>query len=115
MSTKRRKARNFDGRDGSSSPSNVSDSDPMERLDELETEFRQEWLPQCHKYIKAPPSIENKREETYHKLSEAIMLKIVMKLDGIETHGNADVRARRKALIKEVQDIMEKLDTAKGS
>lgn len=37
---------------------------------------------------------------------------VVLKYDGIEHDGNEEVRMRRKALVKEAQDWLGKLDSA---
>lgn len=88
---------------------------PMQKLEELEGQFQQKWLPLCLDYIKAPPAGEKKREEEHRKISESIMAQIVLKLDEVDTDGNPEIRTKRKALVKEVQDTLKKLDIAKAS
>lgn len=88
---------------------------PMQKLSELEGQFHDKWLPLCLNYIKAPPTGEKKREEEHRKISESIMAQIVLKLDEVDTDGNPDIRTRRKALVKEVQDTLKRLDVAKAS
>ncbi|KAI5458493.1 BAG domain-containing protein [Mariannaea sp. PMI_226] len=88
---------------------------PMKVLYDLGTEFTTKWLPLCEQYIAAPPSEAKKREEEHRKLSETIMQQIVLKLDSVESEGIAEVRARRKELVKHVQDTLKRLDAAKDS
>ena len=56
-----------------------------------------------------------KRGEDHRKLSETIMQKILLKLDEIETSSEEGARARRKALVVEVQGFLNKIDAAAKS
>ncbi|KAF4975057.1 hypothetical protein FZEAL_8126 [Fusarium zealandicum] len=96
-------------------PSSGATSGPMKQLDDLSIEFHIKWLPLCTDYIEVPPSDPKKREEEHRKLSESIMQQIVLKLDGVESEGMADVRARRKELVRQVQKALKELDVAKDS
>lgn len=90
-------------------------SGPMKALDDLAIEFQIKWRPLCTDYIEAPPSDPKKREEEHRKVSESIMQHIMLKLDCIDSEGIAEVRARRKELVQQVQRILKELDVAKDS
>ncbi|KAF1924538.1 uncharacterized protein M421DRAFT_8638 [Didymella exigua CBS 183.55] len=74
--------------------------------------FHTEFVPLCEQFMSAPPADKSKRDFDYKKLSETILTQIIFKLDGVETEGDADARAQRKALVKEVQGMLAKLDEA---
>lgn len=90
-------------------------SGPMKVLDDLAVEYQIKWLPLCSDYIASPPSDPKKREEEHRKLSESIMMHIMLKLDGVEAEGMPEVRARRKELVRQVQKTLKDLDIAKES
>ncbi len=85
---------------------------PIEKLNALATEFNNTWLPLCLEFEADPPRDAKKRGEEHRKLSETIMQKILLKLDEIETTSEEGARARRKALVVEVQNFLNKIDVA---
>ncbi len=95
------------------SPSGAG-TEALKKLDDISADFRNNWEPLCAKFISAPPSDEKKRDEEYCKLSESVLQHVLLKLDGVETDGIAEIRARRKALVKEVQEVLKALDLAKA-
>lgn len=88
---------------------------PIEKLNALAAEFNDNWLPLCLEFEAAPPRDAKKRGEEHRKLSETIMQKILLKLDEIETSSEEGARARRKALVVEVQGFLNKIDAAAKS
>ncbi|KAK7426649.1 hypothetical protein QQZ08_006827 [Neonectria magnoliae] len=88
---------------------------PMKTLHELSTEFATKWMPLCDAFTAAPPSDAKKREDEHRKLSETIMLHIVLKLDNVDSEGVPEIRARRKELVQHVQATLKRLDVAKDS
>lgn len=88
---------------------------PMKQLHDLSTEFATKWLPMCDEFTAAPPSDPKKCEDEHRKLSETIMLHIVLKLDGVDSEGKPEVRAKRKELVQQVQAALKRLDVAKDS
>lgn len=85
---------------------------PLEQVSALLGYLQQELVPQCDAYVANPPTDPKKREFEYKKLSESILAQIMLKADGIEPDGNETVRNARKALIKEAQANLNRLDQA---
>lgn len=84
----------------------------LKRIEELSSEFTSKWLPLCVQYTAAPPPDPKAREEEHRKLSETLLQNILLKLDGVETDGVAEVRTRRKELVHHVQEVLKGLDAA---
>lgn len=82
----------------------------MEQVTALTGYLQQELVPLCDEYVADPPTEPKKREFEYKKLSETILQQVLLKADGIETDGNEIVRNARKALVKEAQANLTKLD-----
>ncbi|KAJ5140307.1 hypothetical protein N7448_003715 [Penicillium atrosanguineum] len=85
---------------------------PLEQIAALVGYLQQELIPLCDGYVANPPTDPKKREFEYRKLSETILAQIMLKADGIEPDGNETVRNARKALIREAQANLNRLDQA---
>ncbi|KAI2788695.1 hypothetical protein POX_e06716 [Penicillium oxalicum] len=83
---------------------------PLEQVNALTAYLQKELLPLCEEYFADPPSDMKKREFEYRKLSETILAQVMLKADGIEPDGNETVRNARKALIREAQSCLNRLD-----
>ncbi|MCJ1377982.1 hypothetical protein MMC17_001078 [Xylographa soralifera] len=82
----------------------------MDKLDELSSTFHTKFVPQCIQFTSNPPSDAKIRDMEYKKLSESILAQIILKLDEVQTEGDEEARARRKALVKETQAMLSSLD-----
>lgn len=82
----------------------------LDQVTALTGYLQQVLVPLCDEYVANPPTEEKKREFEYKKLSETILAQVMLKADGIEPDGNETVRNARKALIKEAQANLNKLD-----
>ncbi|KAH7082235.1 hypothetical protein FB567DRAFT_500084 [Paraphoma chrysanthemicola] len=104
---------NAQPRPTSAPPSNPPRAEPqsaMAKLEALASRFHTEFVPLAVQYINNPPEEKAKREFEYKKLSETILTQIIFKLDGVETEGDQEARMKRKAIVKEVQGMLNKLD-----
>ncbi|KAI4231262.1 MAG: hypothetical protein L6R40_007795 [Gallowayella cf. fulva] len=82
-----------------------------ETLEALASRFHIEFVPQCIAFTSHPPSDPKTRDFEYKKLSETILAQIILKLDAVETEGDDGLRAKRKELVKETQNMLTTLDT----
>ncbi|KKP07336.1 hypothetical protein THAR02_00533 [Trichoderma harzianum] len=85
------------------------------QIKDLTDEFNSRWLPRCRRYIESPPRDYNKRTDGHKTLSESVMQQILLKLDGVDTQGDMELRQRRKELVRQVQNVLKQLDDAKES
>ncbi|KAF1968255.1 hypothetical protein BU23DRAFT_572501 [Bimuria novae-zelandiae CBS 107.79] len=86
---------------------------PMGKLDALASKFHDEYVPLCDAFMQNPPADKAKRQYEYTKLTETLMGQVLLKTDGVEVEGDQDARMRRKALVREVDAMLRKLDEIK--
>ncbi|KAJ5911448.1 uncharacterized protein N7473_000751 [Penicillium subrubescens] len=94
----------------SPSPSMKTLKTPLDQVTALTEYLKRELIPLCDEYLADPPTDPKKREFEYRKLSETILAQVMLKADGIEPDGNETVRNARKALIREAQASLNRLD-----
>ena len=83
----------------------------MDKLEAISNSFHTQYMHLCTQFLNDPPRDMKTRKAEYVKLSESILQHVLMKYDGVEPDGNQEVRNRRKALVKETQDVLTRLDT----
>lgn len=104
---------------GASRISNISNIPPpqttqgsaMEQLHSIDTHFETKLLPLCEEFISNPPSDPKKRADEHAKISETVFQHVLLKLDAVSTGGEDATRARRKALVNKVQDVLKDVDS----
>lgn len=89
---------------------NIKGLGALEQVSALLGYLQQEISPLCDEYVADPPTDPKKREFEHKKLSETILAQIMLKADGIEPDGDVTIRNARKALIKEAQANLDRLD-----
>ncbi|KAJ5377966.1 uncharacterized protein N7496_005375 [Penicillium cataractarum] len=82
---------------------------PLEQANTLIEYLRRELTPLCEEYLADPPASPRKLEFEYRKLSETILARVMLKADGIEPR-NETVKNARRALIREAQALLNRLD-----
>jgi hypothetical protein len=82
---------------------------PAEKIEAVRDHVISTLLPLVNDFISGKGDV-NKREDVHRRLSETIMAE-VLKLDGVESE-DPKIRARRKAVVKEIQGILDSLDKA---
>jgi hypothetical protein len=91
----------------SPAPSLQQFSTPNERVDALLRYLRTELTPLCEKYFSHPPTDPKARNYEHKLLNETILSQVILKADSIDSE---DARPARRALIKEAQGLLNKLD-----
>ena len=88
-----------------------SPSTPLDKLNSLHSTLNS-FRADVDSFMSHPPADKGKKEFEHKRLSETILTQVLLKLDAVETEGDEDARTRRKALVKETQQVLNELDAA---
>ncbi|KIH92018.1 bag domain containing protein [Sporothrix brasiliensis 5110] len=107
------------GVSGDSRTSNISNIVPpkttqgsaMDQLNNIDAHFESHLLPLCKEFVQNPPSDPKKRADEHAKISETVFQHVLLKLDAVSTGGEDATRAKRKALVNKVQDVLKDVDS----
>ncbi|GAP87553.2 hypothetical protein SAMD00023353_0900130 [Rosellinia necatrix] len=88
----------------------VPSGGPLAKLQTIRSHFERELLPLCNQFARNPPKDPKKAEEEHRKLSETVMLQVVLKLDEVDTGGDINIRQKRKDLVNYVQAVLKEID-----
>ena len=98
------------GHSGFSAASSVPGG-PLDQVNAISAHFATELLPLCERFTANPPSDPKKRQDEHRRISETIMEHVILKLDGVDTGGDEDVRLKRKEVIGQIQEALKGLDS----
>lgn len=94
------------------SPAPKAPQTALGKLQALEDKYKNDLEPGAEAFVANPPADQAKRAFEGKKFSETIMTQVLLKLDGVEVEGDDEARAKRKALVKETQAMLNRLDAA---
>lgn len=83
---------------------------PIDKLNSIAGHFNAKLLPLCLQFTAAPPSDRKKREDEHRRISETVMQQVILKLDEVDTGGEDTARARRREIVRHVQDVLKRMD-----
>lgn len=95
--------------DHSATASSAS-SGAIAQLDTIRNHFDSELAPLCRAFVTDPPRDAKKCEDEHRKISETVLQHVILKLDEVDTGGDPDIRAKRKALVNYVQGLLNDMD-----
>ncbi|KAF3309829.1 hypothetical protein TWF173_010534 [Orbilia oligospora] len=84
---------------------------PMEKIELVRKHITGAVLPLVEAFEANPPEDQAKRRDEHHRLSETVLGEM-LKLDSVDVDGDdgAEVRKKRKVMVKELHAILERLD-----
>lgn len=91
-------------------PHSFKPKTPLETFDAILYNYHTNFLPKCISFTSNPPKDEKTRDLEYKKLSETVLQQVILKLDAIAIDGDEELRAKRRQLVKDAQNTLNKLD-----
>lgn len=109
-SSSRTQSPSASGFSGASSGSAVQGG-PVDKINNIGQHFTEKLLPLALQFTASPPTDPKKREDEHRRISETVMQQVILKLDGIDTEGQDEARAKRRELVRYVQGVLKDMDT----
>ena len=95
---------------GMAPPAAPHSNNPTDQLNALILTFQTAYRMPCEAFIANPPEDPAAREKEYKRLSEGVLVKVVLKADEIETQGDLELRRVRKRLVEDANALLKELD-----
>lgn len=83
---------------------------PLEQINKISARFETELRHLCEEFIANPPGTASEAREMQRALSERVMQNVILPLDGVDTAGEHGARQERKEAVREVQDVLRRMD-----
>jgi hypothetical protein len=121
-SSSRQRSGGHQSRSPSSSPEHSSAGDaeqaatdafpgrPLQQINLIAARFIMVLRPLCEDFINIPPSTVGELTEKRRSITEDVMRRILLPLDGIDTMGDAAARARRREVVVQVQTVLRHME-----
>ncbi|KAI6890302.1 hypothetical protein KC325_g153 [Hortaea werneckii] len=91
------------------SPKPPTPATPIDKIRALRGTL-ESFLPQVQDFQRSPPEDQGKKEYEHKRLSETVLTQVLLKLDGVDTEGDQEARAKRKELVKDTQAVLHDID-----
>lgn len=81
------------------------------QIQEVLDHFESKWVPEINEYFANYKELSDEKIQYQYKYFQEMLLKELLKLDGIETLGNEIIRENRRKVIQFIQDHQKRLDS----
>lgn len=86
---------------------------PLGKVQALQNQFYDKWMPDCRNFVASPPSDPATRDKEYRRVSESVMRNVIEAADAIDLEGDTVARAERRELLREAQELLKRVDAVK--
>ncbi|KAK0713681.1 hypothetical protein B0T26DRAFT_677987 [Lasiosphaeria miniovina] len=90
-------------------PPAVAENPALARIERIYTRFGDLRL-RCDRFIRKPPADLARAQKKHRELSELVLQTVLLPIDEIDVKGDPDARARRRAIVLDVQTVLTQLD-----
>ncbi|KAK3376114.1 hypothetical protein B0T24DRAFT_215637 [Lasiosphaeria ovina] len=90
-------------------PPAVAENPALAQIERIYTRFGDLRL-RCDRFIRKPPADLARAQRKHRELSELVLQTVLLPIDEIDVKGDPDARARRKAIVLDVQSVLTQLD-----
>jgi hypothetical protein len=97
-------------RDAEQAATGASAGRPMLQINRISLRFTMVLRPLCEDFINNPPSTVDELIEKRRSITEDVMQRVILPLDGVDVRGHEAARARRKEVMLHVQSVLRRMD-----